>query len=126
MIRGTRELPEKLFLDMEGRGQRHIGKKPSGRRAQRGSIVLRTLCKVGELGETIEVASRLDQRIEASLRHSRFDKLIEASSRQSRICRASIKISRLHRDHQGYIVARSQKTMVHRGIRGLTNSLSLA
>jgi hypothetical protein len=37
-----------------------IGKKPSGRRASRGSIVLRTLCEVSELGDTIEVTSWLD------------------------------------------------------------------
>jgi hypothetical protein len=72
-------------------------------------MVLCTLCKVGELGETIEVISRLDQRIEASLRRLRFDKFIEGVSRQSRICRASIRKSRLHRGRRGYIVDRSKK-----------------
>jgi hypothetical protein len=56
--------------------------------------------------EAVEVMSWLDQKNEASSRHSRFDQFVEAVSRQSRLCYGSVKKSRLHRGSRGYVMAR--------------------
>lgn len=80
--------------------RRHIGKKLSGWRACQHSMVLGSLCKVGNVREAIEALSTIRKNIEASSRHYR------GCSNLSSLDTFFIYALNTHRGHRGYVAAR--------------------